>query len=62
MAIMNPIDEIRYLYHLVDALAAGRMRLFEGDQDVTAREIGHLSAEVAAVESMLRHASSGRDD
>jgi len=58
---MNPIDETRYLDRLVDALTTGRMRLFEGDQDVTDREIGSLCAEVAAIEVMLRQIDSERD-
>jgi hypothetical protein len=57
---MNPTDETRYLSRLVDALASGRLRLFEGDQDVTNREIGRLSGEVAAIESMLAALQSGR--
>jgi hypothetical protein len=38
------------------------MRLFEGDQDVTERELGRLAGEVAAIESMLQQAQAGRDD
>ena len=57
---MNPSDEVRYLNRLVDALSSGRMRLFEGDQDVTDREIGRLSTEVAAIETMLAALESGR--
>jgi len=45
----------------VNALSSGRMRLFEGDEDVTQRELGRLAGEVAAIESMLRQAQSGRD-
>jgi len=58
---MNSSDEIRYLDQLVNALSSGRMRLFEGDEDVTQRELGRLAGEVAAIESMLRQAQSGRD-
>jgi hypothetical protein len=59
---MNSSDEVRYLDHLVNALSSGRMRLFEGDQDVTERELGRLAGEVAAIESMLQQAQAGRDD
>ena len=59
---MNPIDEVRYLDQLVDALASGRMRLLEGDLDVTQRELGRLSGEVAAIESMLRVAQFDRQE
>ena len=59
---MNPSDEVRYLDHLVNALNSGRMRLFEGDVDVTERELGRLAGEVAAIESMLQQAQSGRDE
>jgi hypothetical protein len=59
---MNSIDETRYLDHLVNALSSGRMRLFEGDEDVTEREVGRLAGEVAAIESMLQQAQSGRGD
>jgi hypothetical protein len=59
---MNSIDEVRYLDHLVNALSSGRMRLLEGDEDVTQRELGRLAGEVAAIESMLRQAQAGRDD
>ena len=59
---MNPTDEIRYLDHLVNALTSGRLRLMEGDQDVTERELGHLTGEVAAIESMLQQAEAGRDE
>ena len=59
---MNSTDEVRYLDYLVDALSSGRLRLFEGDQDVTERELGRLSSEVAAIESMLRQAQSFPDD
>ena len=58
---MNSSDEIRYLDQLVNALSSGRMRLFEGDEDVTQRELGRLAGEVAAIESMLRQAQSGQD-
>jgi hypothetical protein len=61
VAPMNSSDEIRYLDQLVNALSSGRMRLFEGDEDVTQRELGRLAGEVAAIESMLRQAQSGRD-
>ncbi|HEY2707626.1 MAG TPA: hypothetical protein VGI95_06190 [Caulobacteraceae bacterium] len=60
---MNPSDEFRYLNHLVDALSSGRLRLFENGADVTDREIGQLSSEVAAIESMLAAAAAqSRDD
>ena len=59
---MNSIDEVRYLDRLVEALSTGRMRLFKGDEDVTEREVGRLAGEVAAIESMLQQAQSGRDD
>ena len=59
---MNSTDEVRYLDYLVNALASGRMKLFEGDQDVTAREIGHLAGEVAAMESMLQQMQSTSRD
>ena len=58
---MNATDEVRYLDYMVDALSTGRMRLFEGDQDVTERELGRLAGEVAAIESMLRQAQSPDD-
>jgi hypothetical protein len=59
---MNTSDEVRYLNQLVDALSSGRMRLYEGDRDVTDREIGRLSTEVAAVEAMLAALQSGRSE
>jgi hypothetical protein len=59
---MNSSDEVRYLDHLVNALSSGRMRLFEGDVDVTEREVGRLAGEVAAIESMLQQVQSARDD
>jgi hypothetical protein len=59
---MNSTDEVRYLEHLLNALTSGRMRLFEGDQDVTERELGRLGAEVAAIESMLQQLQSRSDD
>ena len=59
---MNATDEVRYLDQLVNALNSGRMRLFEGGEDVTQRELGRLAGEVAAIESMLQQAQSGRDD
>jgi hypothetical protein len=59
---MNSTDEVRYLDYLVDALSSGRLRLLEGDQDVTQRELGRLASEVAAIESMLRQAQSAPDD
>ena len=59
---MNSTDEVRYLDGLVDALASGRLRLMEGDEDVTKRELGRLAGEVAAIESMLQHANGGRDE
>jgi hypothetical protein len=59
---MNSTDEVRYLEYLLNALTSGRMRLVEGDQDVTAREIGQLAGEVAAIESMLQHLQSGSLD
>lgn len=59
---MNSTDEVRYLDHLVNALNSGRMRLFEGDVDVTEREVGRLAGEVAAIELMLQQAQSIRDD
>jgi hypothetical protein len=58
---MNPIDEIRYLDQLVRSLSTGRMRLFENGEDVTERELGHLSGEVAAIEAMLSQKYSERD-
>ena len=61
MAPVNAADEIRYLDGLVNALSSGRMRLFEGDKDVTEREVGRLASEVAAIESMLQM-RAGRDD
>jgi hypothetical protein len=62
VARLNSSDEVRYLDHLVNALNSGRMRLFEGDEDVTRRELGRLAGEVAAIESILQQAQSGRDD
>ncbi len=59
---MNPEDEERYLNALVNRLMSGRLRLMEGDQDVTQRELGRLAAEVEAIETMLRDASLGRGD
>jgi hypothetical protein len=59
---MNSTDEVRYLEYLLNALTSGRMKLVEGDQDVTAREIGHLAGEVAAIESMLQQLQSGSPD
>jgi hypothetical protein len=59
---MNSDDEVRYLDRLVDALTSGRMRLFEGDQDVTERELGALCSEVAAIEVVLRQLDSAPDD
>jgi hypothetical protein len=59
---MNSTDEVRYLEHLLNALTSRRMRLFEGDQDVTEREVGRLGAEVAAIESMLQQMQSRSDD
>jgi hypothetical protein len=61
-AAMNPTDEFRFLNHLVDALASGRWRLFENGQDITDREIGRLSGEVAAIESMLSTTDAGERD
>jgi hypothetical protein len=58
---MNSTDEVRYLDYLVNALSSGRMRLFEGDHDVTNRELGRLAGEVAAIESMLRQAQAADD-
>ena len=58
---MNSTDEVRYLDYLVDALSSGRLRLLEGDQDVTERELGRLAGEVAAIESMLQQAQSPED-
>ena len=62
MVLVNTVDEIRYLDSLVNALSSGRMRLFEGDQDVTQREVGRLAGEVAAIESMLQQVRASRDD
>jgi hypothetical protein len=59
---MNPIDEIRYLDQLLQALSSGRMRLVENGVDVTERELGHLSGEIAAIEAMLRSQDSGRHE
>jgi hypothetical protein len=59
---MNSSDEVRYLEYLLNALTSGRMRLFEGDQDVTEREVGRLGGEVAAIESMLQQLQSRPDD
>ena len=59
---MNPADEVRYLDYLVDALSSGRMRLLEGEQDVTQRELGRLASEVAAIESMLQQAQLATGD
>jgi hypothetical protein len=59
---MNPTDEFRYLDGFLDALTSGRMRLFEGDQDITEREIGRLSAEIGAIEGMLRQMQSSPDN
>ena len=59
---MNPTDEFRFLNHLVDALASGRWRLFEDGEDITDREIGRLSGEVAAIESMLSAMQPGDSD
>jgi len=33
-----------------------------GEQDVTGRELSRLAGEVAAIESMLQRAQSGRDE
>ncbi|HVN00405.1 MAG TPA: hypothetical protein VMT68_09335 [Caulobacteraceae bacterium] len=55
---MNPIDEFRYLDHLLNELTSGRMRLLEGDEDVTQREVGRLAMEIAAIESMLASVDS----
>jgi hypothetical protein len=62
VVLVNTVDEIRYLDSLVNALSSGRMRLFEGDQDVTQREVGRLAGEVAAIESMLQQVRASRDD
>jgi len=59
---MNPIDEVRYLEQLVQALSSGRMRLVENGEDVTERELGHLSGEVAAIEAMLSQLSGRREE
>ena len=59
---MNPIDEVRYLEQLVQALSSGRMRLVENGEDVTERELGHLSGEVAAIEAMLSQLSGRGED
>lgn len=60
--LMNSSDEVRYLEYLLNALTSHRMRLFEGDQDVTDREVGRLGAEVAAIELMLQQMQSRSDD
>ena len=59
---MNSTDEVRYLEYLLNALTSGRMKLVEGDKDVTEREIGHLAGEVAAIESMLQQLDAGSSD
>jgi hypothetical protein len=59
---MNSSDEVRYLEYLLNALTSRRLRLFEGDQDVTEREVGRLGGEVAAIESMLQQMQSRSGD
>ena len=59
---MNPVDEIRYLEQLVQALSSGRMRLVEDGVDVTERELGQLTGEVGAIEAMLSQYSNRERD
>ena len=59
---MNPSDEIRYLEQFLQALSSGRMKLVENGEDVTEREFGRLSGEVAAIEAMLSQSQFNRGE